>query len=134
MSTRRILRVLCVVASIAGWSPVIAADFPSGEQIFEHRCASCHGSDGTGNGPLATTLDRQPTNLTNISKHNGGQFPAARVVEIITFGGSIAAHGIGPMPVWGRIFSREGGSGKIGAAASRRNLIALKRYLQSIQK
>jgi mono/diheme cytochrome c family protein len=98
------------------------------------RCATCHGADATGSGPLASTLDVRPANLTKISQRHDGNFPAARVVEIITFGGNIAAHGNSPMPVWGKIFSSEGGGGKVGAAVSRRNLIALKRYLESIQK
>jgi mono/diheme cytochrome c family protein len=116
-------------------SPVGAADgFPSGAAIFNARCASCHGSGGMADGPLAPSLNPHPANLTTITRRNGGTFPAARVVEIINYGGNIVAHGTGPMPVWGKIFSTEGGRGKIGASTSRRNLIALKRYLESIQK
>lgn len=107
---------------------------PNGQQLFQDRCASCHGIDATGNGPAASGMSPSPANLTEIGKRAGGEFPAARIVEVITYGGKIAAHGAGPMPVWGKIFSVEGGHGKIGAAASRRNVLALKRYLESIQK
>jgi mono/diheme cytochrome c family protein len=107
---------------------------PSGERLFQNRCASCHGADATGNGPAAAGKTPPPTDLTGISARAGGTFPAARIVEVITFGGKIAAHGSGPMPIWGKVFSVEGGSGKIGAATSRRNVIALKRYLETIQK
>lgn len=111
-----------------------AATLALGEALFKERCATCHGDDATGNGPAAAGLKVAPANLTEISKRAGGTFPAARVVEIITYGGNIAAHGSGPMPVWGRVFSEEGGGGKIGATHSRQSLIALKRYLETIQK
>lgn len=111
-----------------------AASLALGEALFQERCASCHGAEALGNGPAAGALKVPPPNLTEISKRAGGAFPAVRVVEVITFGGDIAAHGSGPMPVWGRVFSLEGGRGKIGAARSRQAVIALKRYLESIQK
>jgi mono/diheme cytochrome c family protein len=111
-----------------------AAILAFGEALYHEQCAACHGEDATGNGPAASALKVAPPNLTEISKRAGGTFPAARVVEIITYGGNIAAHGSGPMPVWGRVFSTEGGGGKIGAARSRQALIALKRYLETIQK
>ena len=38
------------------------------------------------------------------------------------------------MPVWGKVFSNKGGGGKGGGAYSRRAVIELKRYLESIQK
>ncbi len=106
----------------------------SGQQLFQDRCASCHGADATGNGPAAAGVSPPPADLTRISERADGTFPAARVVEIITYGGKVAAHGTGPMPIWGKVFSVEGGRGKIGAATSRRNVIALKRYLETIQK
>lgn len=111
-----------------------AASLALGEALFNERCATCHGADATGNGPAAEALKVAPANLTEIARRAGGTFPSARVVEIITYGGNIAAHGSGPMPVWGRVFSIEGGRGKIGAARSRQAIIALKRYLETIQK
>jgi mono/diheme cytochrome c family protein len=106
----------------------------SGRDIFVEHCASCHGSDATGNGPAAVLTNTPPADLTRITERAGGTFPAARVMEIITYGGKIAAHGSGPMPVWGKIFSVEGGGGKGGAFYSRRAVIALKRYLENIQR
>ena len=110
------------------------ASIALGQQLFEQRCASCHGADGKGGGADASTLSIQPPDLTTLTQRSGGTFPAARIVEIITYGGNIAAHGTGPMPIWGRIFSDEGGRGRIGAATSRQNVVSLKRYLETIQK
>jgi mono/diheme cytochrome c family protein len=105
-----------------------------GEALYRARCASCHGTDARGDGPAAAKLSVRPSDLTQISQRAGGNFPHARVVEIITYGGNIAAHGSGPMPVWGKVFSEEGGGGRVGAAHSRQSLVALKRYLETIQK
>jgi mono/diheme cytochrome c family protein len=129
---------LALLATALTALPAIASaaqpSLPSGQQLFLDRCASCHGADATGNGPAAAEMTKAPANLTEISKRAGGKFPAAHIVEVITYGGKVADHGSGPMPVWGKVFSIEGGRGKIGAATSRRNVIALKRYLESIQK
>ena len=127
---------MLAVTVIALPARTIAAEtsLPNGQKLFKDRCASCHGADATGNGPAASGMSPSPANLTEISKRAGGTFPAARISEVITYGGNVAAHGTGPMPIWGKVFSVEGGRGKIGAATSRRNVIALKRYLETIQK
>lgn len=50
-------------------SPTAAAA-PSGakaeaQQMFSTLCATCHGADGTGNGPAAASLDPKPRNYTD---------------------------------------------------------------------
>jgi mono/diheme cytochrome c family protein len=107
---------------------------PSGQELFREHCAQCHGADGTGNGPMAKVLNVSPANLTAISKRANGTFPAARVVEIIRYGGNVTGHGSYVMPIWGRVFSDEGGGGKGGGAYSRRSVVELKHYLETIQK
>jgi mono/diheme cytochrome c family protein len=131
-----VLRALALVTCLSLPAVALAGEAEplSGKDLFLDRCASCHGADAIGNGPAASALKLPPANLTEIAKRAGGTFPAARVVEIITYGGDIAAHGSGPMPVWGKVFSDEGGRGRIGAANSRRSVIALKRYLETVQK
>ena len=83
---------------------------------------------------MAEVLKIPPADLTKISVRAGGTFPAARVVEIIRYGGNVAAHGTAVMPVWGKVFSEEGGGGERGGAFSRRAVVELKRYLETIQK
>jgi mono/diheme cytochrome c family protein len=109
-----------------------SAELPSGQELFRQHCAACHGDDGTGNGPIAKILTVAPADLTEISKRANGIFPASRVAEIIMFGGKIGHSQM--MPIWGIVFSREGGGGKIGATYSRRAVTELKRYLETIQK
>jgi mono/diheme cytochrome c family protein len=76
----------------------------SGEKTFLTYCASCHGIDGTGNGPVAKALKPPPTNLTLIAKNNGGRFPAGFVGAVLKFGRNLSAHGSQDMPVWGALF------------------------------
>lgn len=111
-----------------------AWDVPSGKDLFLEHCAQCHGNDGTGNGPMASVLTIKPADLTEISKRADGKFAGDRIADIIRYGGDITGHGARAMPIWGSVFSSEGKGGKGGAAYSRRAIIELKTYLESIQK
>jgi high-affinity iron transporter len=44
--------------------PASAPSLAHGAQIYRDNCAGCHGDAGAGNGPLATTLDPPPADLT----------------------------------------------------------------------
>jgi mono/diheme cytochrome c family protein len=106
----------------------------SGQALFLEHCAQCHGQDGTGNGPMAKDLKATPADLTAISKRANGHFPADRVVEIIRYGGNVTGHGPQDMPIWGKVFNKEGGGGTGGDTYSRRAVVELLKYLQTIQK
>jgi len=54
-----------------------------GKSEYTNNCAVCHGVNGKGNGPMAVVLTTPPTDLTTISKRNGGVFPFARVYQVI---------------------------------------------------
>jgi mono/diheme cytochrome c family protein len=102
---------------------------PEGEELFRTYCASCHGLDATGNGPLALALRHQPSDLTQLSKRNGGMFPGARVRRIIE-GRDIESHGDRDMPVWGDVFKKRNGQSKEAADQSIRAIV---QYLESLQ-
>src|SRR5215470_13260272 len=55
----------------------------SGVALFGTYCASCHGRDGHGDGPVAESLKTRPPNLTQLAKLNGGMFPAERTRRVI---------------------------------------------------
>ena len=76
----------------------------SGKEMYNAYCASCHGTDGKGNGPAATAMKTAPTDLTQLSAKNGGTFPEAKVYAAIKGDTTVAAHGSKDMPVWGPIF------------------------------
>jgi mono/diheme cytochrome c family protein len=100
-----------------------------GADLYRAYCASCHGKDGKGNGPVAPALKATVPDLTIIAKKNGGIFPAARVRRIITGEGIIASHGSRDMPVWGPIFSQVEEDVDRGPV----RLENLVKYLESIQ-
>ena len=77
-----------------------------GRDLFEFYCATCHGRDGRGQGPVAAALKTAPADLTGIAARNGGTFPRARIVALVTGDASdtTAAHGSKDMPVWGPVF------------------------------
>jgi len=101
----------------------------SGQEMFRAYCASCHGVEGAGDGPAAPALKMPPTDLTSLSRKNGGTFPAMRVRNSIK-DGAPPEHGSKEMPVWGPILSSVSGdnSGVVDQRVS--NLV---KYLQSIQ-
>jgi mono/diheme cytochrome c family protein len=82
-------------------SPTSAA---SGEQMFKAYCAACHGLDGKGAGPAAAAMKRNPSNLTELSAHNGGKFPELKIFGTIKGDSDVASHGSRDMPVWGALF------------------------------
>lgn len=126
--------ILSMPAMPAVAKPVGVADVPSGKELFRQHCAQCHGDDATGNGAMAGSLNVKPADLTTLSQRANGTFEAPRIAEVIRYGGNISSHGTRAMPIWGLVFSQEGQGGKGGAAYSRRAVIALKNYLETIQK
>jgi mono/diheme cytochrome c family protein len=125
---------MAALGSVANAETLAQIRVPSGSNLFREHCAQCHGTDGTGNGPMAKILTVHPADLTSISKRDGGTFPAEHIAEVIRYGGNIQGHGDQQMPIWGKVFSSEGGSGKGGGAYSRRAVIELKNYIEKIQQ
>ncbi|MDR3751114.1 MAG: c-type cytochrome [Terracidiphilus sp.] len=102
----------------------------SGKLMYTSYCASCHGMDGKGHGPVATELKMPPTDLTMQSRNNHGKFPDTHIVTVLQFGSDTPAHGSAEMPVWGPIL------GKMNVSNPQDRLLRisnLSRYLETIQ-
>ena len=80
-------------------------DVMYGPDLFRMYCATCHGREGKGDGPVAEALKAAPPDLTVLSRRERGVFPARQVETIITGDTAVAAHGSKDMPTWGPIFS-----------------------------
>jgi mono/diheme cytochrome c family protein len=78
----------------------------SGYERFIDSCAFCHGVDGRGEGEAAAMLSKQPANLTQLAKNNGGKFPLAEVYAAIDGRDMPKSHGMREMPVWGDLWSK----------------------------
>jgi mono/diheme cytochrome c family protein len=102
-----------------------------GRQLFLTYCASCHGADARGDGPMAVRLRQVPPDLTQFAARNAGVFPSVRVARIID-GRDVASHGTREMPVWGDAF-RASAAGRSEASVKER-VDAITRYLQAIQE
>jgi mono/diheme cytochrome c family protein len=119
------------VLSVSAW----ADDYPnrSGQELFVKFCASCHGTSGKGDGPIAKSLKTPPADLTTIARRYGGQFPAKRIEEVVDGRVKVDVHGPSAMPVWGEEFTR-GESGKTDAERATATVIhKIVEYLRSIQ-
>jgi mono/diheme cytochrome c family protein len=116
----RFERFVCAVAVVMGLAlaagaqdqpqttvkhvPAPLTSAASGPEMYKAYCAACHGTDGKGNGPAAPAMKTPPTDLTTLSKNNGGKFPTAKVASTINGQADIPAHGNRDMPVWGKVF------------------------------
>lgn len=102
-----------------------------GPNLYKSYCASCHGTDAKGGGPMAGSLKVSPPDLTRISARNGGTFPLARVSRTISGEEPLPhGHGTHEMPVWGPVFSQVEADRDLG----RVRIDNLARYLQQLQK
>lgn len=109
-------RIWLVAALLALPAAPQAADIDpfvdyTGAQLFDRFCASCHGSQGYGDGPVAPSLKLMIPDLTELAKRSGGRFPDERVREIIDGRAVLPAHGTRPMPVWGYELEARAGAG-----------------------
>lgn len=136
---RWLFSAFAVVASVGVLSvvPVVLAQPQTptdrvraeGRTLYLAHCASCHGASGRGDGPVADSLRRRPSDLTQMAKQNGGAFPSAKASRIID-GRDVGAHGTVEMPVWGSVFKRTEGTEASAAA----RIAAIVRHLDSLQE
>jgi mono/diheme cytochrome c family protein len=125
---RKELRLTVVVASIcvllysaqASESTQSRQQVAQGKKQYLSYCASCHGVDGSGNGPAASTLKQLPPDLRRIQSRLG-KFPREDVRKKISGALTVPVHGNKEMPAWGMILRR----------TDINDLIA---YLESIQR
>lgn len=94
--------VVAIALSIAS-APAVSADYVamSGKELYQRFCAACHGAEGRGDGPVASSFSVEVPDLRLIARRNSGSFPRDRVVRIIDGRHIIGAHGTRTMPVWG---------------------------------
>ena len=99
--------------------------------MYTAYCAVCHGANAKGGGPAASALKVAPADLVQLSKNNGGKFPAMKVMSAIRGDEDVPAHGSKEMPVWGPLFwnMSHGHQGEVQQRVA--NLTA---YIESLQE
>lgn len=140
MSTRSLLIFAVIWISVSAFVlaqqkevkhvPIKPTSPASGSEMYANYCAVCHGKDGKGGGPAADALKVPPTDLTTLSKSNGGKFPSARVASAIRGDVNLPAHGSKEMPVWGPLF---GHLSQGHPAEVQQRIANLTAYIESLQ-
>ena len=97
------MKRLCLALFLIAPAHVLAQDADQGETIFQFHCATCHGLEAKGNGPMAPALTVQPSDLTQLSALNGDAFPITRVIKRIDGRDPLVSHG-SSMPIFGDFF------------------------------
>jgi mono/diheme cytochrome c family protein len=90
--------ILCVALVALGCAPRREHE-PAGAELYHRYCASCHGTNGAGDGPAARWLEPRPANLRQST------LDLAALVERIDGRREVPGHGSSDMPVWGKVFS-----------------------------
>jgi hypothetical protein len=112
----------------------VTLDDYSGAELFERFCASCHGSQAHGDGPVAATLNVAVPDLTTIGVRYG-EFPTMLIRDVVDGRGiDKRAHGTRTMPVWGYEFWVEDGGDVNAQRAVRDAINKLVEHLRSIQR
>jgi mono/diheme cytochrome c family protein len=96
-----------------------------GRTLFVRHCASCHGTLGEGDGPVASVMP--VPNLRTLSERSGGSFPREAVMRYIDGRDLPDAHGERLMPVWGDTFANDGDD------AARARIAAITDFVEQLQ-
>ena len=131
------MRVLPIaLATCLSALPLAAQDAAEGEALFQTFCATCHGPDAKGGGPMAEIMTLAPPDLTGLSAANEGEFPLMQVLRQIDGRDPLLAHGR-PMPLFGAYFEGEDAAMKTPAGQpilTSKPLIDLVTWLESVQE
>lgn len=107
---------------------------PGGAHLYRQYCASCHGVDGKGKGPVAAELRHTPTDLTRLKQRYRGRLDIGALMAIIDGRRVVAAHGPREMPVWGAIFSADLKDKPYSEYTTLLHSKALAEYIETIQE
>jgi len=127
--------VACAQPAVESEDPAFDAGLAEmGADIYQRRCASCHGVDARGHGPASGALRVPPSDLTRIAHRRGGEFPAAEIALFIDGRFDLPAHGSRDMPVWGARLGEAIPESTLAEEIVRGKIATLLEYLKSIQR
>jgi mono/diheme cytochrome c family protein len=101
MLTGAALAASTLMVQSSAWAMDDAAMLQLGKDEFMASCASCHGVDAKGSGPVAAALNPKPSDLTKIAVRYNGNFPGDAIYQFVDGQKMIGPHGDRAMPVWG---------------------------------
>ncbi|HUF71766.1 MAG TPA: cytochrome c [Gammaproteobacteria bacterium] len=104
-----------------------------GARLFARYCASCHGPQGEGDGPVAAAMVITVPNLRTLRERSDGRFPRDAVMQYIDGRDLPAAHGDRLMPVWGEAFTEMEDNAESANEAARRRIAAITDFVEQMQ-
>lgn len=141
MRTSSLARQTLALVALMAFGAGAASAQPKAERIGESEymssCAPCHGATGKGDGPVAPHLNVRPSDLTQITRRNNGDFPFYKLFQLVDGRAIGDVHGTRAMPIWGNRYSAEAGDryGPYGGETIIRGRIyELVRFLEAIQE
>jgi mono/diheme cytochrome c family protein len=111
-----------------------AIDEYSGQETYFRFCASCHGEEARGDGPVAAGIPITVPDLTQLRRRRGDDFPQEILRKIIDGRNAVIYHGTRYMPVWGYEFWLDEGADEEAEARVEIIVYNLIEYLRSIQE
>jgi mono/diheme cytochrome c family protein len=106
-------------------------DYSSGAYLYRTFCASCHGEQGAGDGPVASMLLVRSPDLATIAVRSGGTFKRPEVYAAIDGRRRIPGHGSTDMPIWGDALKATEGHDD---AIVKKRIDAIVAHLESLQR
>ena len=129
----RVRMVILIIGFLCMSSVTLAENLINkGRDRYYNDCAACHGEAARGKGSVSEVLTVPPSDLTQLTRDNRGQFPEDYVRRVVD-GRNLppVAHGETRMPIWGNHYRQtETGTSEQNVA---RNIDELIAYLRSVQ-
>jgi hypothetical protein len=125
---------IILVSSLCGSTVYAQNAVDLGKMEYESSCASRHGTAAKGDGALQKYLVKAPSDLTTLTKRNGGVFPSQRVWATVDgrTDTEIGPHGAREMPVWGQLYRTDNTPPSEHSTSKR--IGALVEYLSRLQE
>ena len=133
MTTRLFPWITAVILLFAPTMQSLAAE-DGGKEMYVKYCASCHGSQGKGDGAVSRDLKVRVPDLTLLRSRNKGTYPLDRVMSSIDGRRVMRAHGTRNMPVWGEVFQQEHEKEKYTELTSLLKAKLIAEYVGTLQK
>jgi mono/diheme cytochrome c family protein len=133
------LRSCALGALLLALAPVTRAEAPKadaaveiGRDSYQRYCASCHGVNADGNGPLASLIRTAPSDLRRLVQRYGSPLDVDAIAKYVDGRSEVPVHGRRGMPVWGERFEPEPAEGGPGPRVHPQ-VRAIVAYLATIQ-
>lgn len=125
-------------AGCGATSPSTAAEpdgrLAEGQRYYRRYCASCHGFQADGQGPLSAVLRPPPADLRLLAERHGSPLPRHALAEKIDGRKEVTAHGPREMPVWGERLYGDLPPGVASEAVKAGTIWLILDYLETVQR